>query len=322
MLFAEKIGRLRIVQNGAAAPTVVSGLPPVSRTGQGGLLDVAIHPAFAHNGWIYISYADPGPNQSSMTAVVRGRLAGGYWTDEQHVFRASTSHYRMSPIHYGSRFVFDEQGYLFVTIGDRGFSQDAQDLSRPNGKVHRIHDDGRSPVDNPFVASYGAIPTIWSCGHRNPQGLALNPATGDLWESEHGPRGGDELNVIRRGINYGWPLVSSGTHYDGTPIGSAARLNGTEAPVYSWTPSITVSAIAFYDGVRFQKWKGHLFVGSLLQQELRRLVVDQGAVLSEEVILRGAGRVRDVVSSQDGYLYLVLNNPDRIVRLSPVDVSQ
>ncbi len=315
MLVTEKDGALRIVDNGRlSAP--VSGVPAVWSRGQGGLLDVGVHPDYASNGWIYLSYSDPGPDDSAMTAVVRGKLRDGAFVEQQTIFKAPTELYRKGTVHFGSRFVF-ENGYLFFSIGERGQMQDAQDLSRPNGKVHRIHDDGRVPDDNPFVGRDAALPTIWSYGHRNPQGLDVDPVTGGLYDVEHGPRGGDELNLVLKGRNYGWPVITYGMNYDGTPITDKTAQEGMEQPVTYWVPSIAVSSIAFYTGDRFPQWKNNLFVGSLAQQELRRLELKDGAVTHQEVLFKGVGRLRDIIVGPDGALYIAFNEPDRIARVVP-----
>jgi glucose/arabinose dehydrogenase len=284
----------------------------------GGLMDVALHPDFAKNGWIYLSYSDPGVTKgASMTAIVRGRVHGSKWVDQETLYKAPPELYWDDNTHFGSRFLFDREGHLFYSIGDRGHQDDAQDLSLPNGKIHRIHDDGRIPKDNPFVGRPGALPSIWSYGNRNPQGLAWHPVTGELWSSEHGPRGGDELNRIEPGRNYGWPVITYGMNYDGTPITDKTEQDGMEQPVMQWTPSIAVCAIVFYTGDRFPGWKTDLFVTALGGQALRRLVIEGKRVVHEEVLFKGLGRVRDVVNGPDGTLYVVLNDPGRIVRMVP-----
>ena len=317
MLVTEKPGRLRVVENGRLLPSPVKGVPAVWAEGQGDLLDVAVHPDYATNGWIYLSYSDPGENNSAMTAIVRGKLRDGALVDQATVFRVPSGLYRTGDVHFGSRFVFDGKGHLFFTIGERGQQKDAQDLTRPNGKVHRIHDDGRVPQDNPFVGRKGAFPTIWSYGHRNPQGLAKHPTTGDLWDAEHGPRGGDELNVVLPGKNYGWPVITYGMNYDGTPMTNLTAKAGMEQPVTYWTPSIAVCAIDFYTGDRFPRWKNHLFLGALAQQELRRIEIKGRSVTHQEVLFKNIGRVRDVVNGPDGYIYVAFNDPGRVARLVP-----
>jgi aldose sugar dehydrogenase len=317
MLVTEKPGRLRIVEKGRLLPEAVAGVPPVWSQGQGGLLDVAVHPDYATNGWIYLSFSDPGEGGSAMTKVIRGRLREGRLVDQQTLFEAPKALYRRGGAHFGSRFVFDGKGHLFFSIGERGQKDDAQDLSRPNGKVHRIHDDGRVPEDNPFAKQAGAMPTIWSYGHRNPQGLAQHPVTGELYDAEHGPRGGDELNLVLPGRNYGWPIITYGMNYDGSPITALTAKEGMEQPVTHWTPSIAVCAIDFYTGDRFPRWKNHLLVSSLAAEELRRVVIEGGKATKQEVLFKGIGRVRDVVSGPDGFVYVAFNGPDRVARLVP-----
>ncbi len=318
MLVSEKPGRLRIVLNGKLLPEPVAGVPRVWSEGQGGLMDVAPHPDYATNGWIYLSYSDPGPHGSAMTRVVRGRLKGGALVDQEVLFAPPVELYRKGPVHFGSRFVFDGKGYLFFTIGERGEKDDAQDLTRPNGKVHRIRADGRVPEDNPFLKTAGALPTIWSFGHRNPQGLAQHPVTGELWDVEHGPRGGDELNLVKPGHNYGWPIITYGMNYDGTPITHLTAQEGLDQPVLHWTPSIAVCAMDFYSGDRFPRWKNDLLVSSLAAEDLRRLRIEGGRVTKQEVLFKGIGRIRDVVVGPDGLVYVALNVPDRVARLVPV----
>jgi glucose/arabinose dehydrogenase len=317
LLVTEKPGRLRLIENGTLAPEPVGGVPAVWSKGQGGLLDVAVHPDYASNGWIYLSYSDPGPDDSAMTAVVRGKLKDGQFVEQQTLFKAPVELYRKGQVHFGSRFVFDK-GYLYFSIGERGHKDDAQDLGRPNGKIHRIFDDGRVPDDNPFAGKAGALPTIWSYGHRNPQGLDTDPATGALYGAEHGPRGGDELNLVEKGKNYGWPVITYGMNYDGTPITNLTAKDGMEQPVTYWVPSIAVSSIAFYTGSKFPQWKGHLFLGALAGEELRRLVVENGRVTHQEVLFKGGGRVRDVVNGADGYIYVTFDG-GRVARLVPAE---
>jgi aldose sugar dehydrogenase len=315
MLVAEKEGTLRYVDNGTVSEPI-SGIPAVWAKGQGGLMDVAPHPDYASNGWLYLSYSDPGEGDSAMTAVVRGKLRDGAFVDQQELFKVPQALYRTGNVHFGSRFVFDN-GYLFFSIGERGQMQDAQDLSRPNGKVHRIHDDGRVPQDNPFVGRADAMATIWTYGNRNPQGLAKHPVTGELFGVEHGPRGGDELNHLRKGLNYGWPVITYGMNYNGTPMTDKTHQEGMEQPVIHWTPSIAVSSTNFYTGDRFPEWKHDLFVASLAQQELRRLEMKGTEVTHQEVLFRGVGRLRDIIEGPDGHLYIAFNNPDRIARIVP-----
>ncbi len=320
MLVTERAGRLRIVANGKLLPEPVRGTPAVWAQGQGGLMAVAVHPDYAakDNGWIYLAFSDPGPDGTALTAIVRGRLRDGQWVDQQDVFRAPVALYKKGGVHFGCRLVLAD-GYLFFTIGERGASDNAQDRTRPNGKVHRVHDDGRVPADNPFAKIPGAFPTLWTYGNRNPQGLAREPATGALWETEHGPRGGDELNLIRPGVNYGWPLITHGMNYNGTPMAVPTAKAGLEQSVVHWTPSIAVGDMAFYDGARFPRWRGNLFVTALAAEELRRLVITGGKVTHQEILFKGIGRVRAVTCGPDGYIYIGLEGPGRVVRLVPVE---
>lgn len=321
MLVTELPGRLRIVDHSQLLTNAVTGTPKVRAQGQGGLMDVVVHPGYQTNGWIYLSYSEAAKldgKDVGMTVVARGRLKDNQWVDEQTLFRAPPETYLPTAHHYGSRLVLDGKGYLYFTIGERGYMEMAQLVTKPNGKVHRIFEDGRIPADNPFVGQSNAIPSIWSYGHRNPQGLVQNPATGEIWETEHGPRGGDELNLIQRGGNYGWPVITYGMDYNGTPISALTAKEGMEQPITHWTPSIAVCGMDFYFGKAFPRWNGNLFVTALAQQELRRLVLDGHRVVSQEVLFKNIGRVRDVCSGPDGLLYVALNGPNKIIRLEPV----
>ncbi|AOS43849.1 Soluble aldose sugar dehydrogenase YliI precursor [Lacunisphaera limnophila] len=324
VLVTEKTGRLRVIEGGRLLPQAIKGTPAVRDDGQGGLLEVAVHPDYATNGWIYLAYSDPAKNAAgkevSLTMLVRGRIKAGAWVDEEKIWQAPIEFYHPGGgVHYGCRIAFDGQGYLYFSHGERGRGPEAQEIRRPNGKIHRIHDDGRIPADNPFVNTPGAFPTIWTYGNRNPQGLDFDPRTGILWETEHGPRGGDELNIVRRGANYGWNTITFGMNYDGSPITAETAREGMEQPVTYWVPSIAVCGIDFYEGTLFPKWTGNLFVSSLAQQELRRLVIDGDKVVSQEVILKGIGRLRDVQCAPDGSIYVAVNDPGAIIRLVPAN---
>jgi aldose sugar dehydrogenase len=323
MLVTEKPGGLRLIDaQGRLHARPIQGTPQVDSGGQGGMMEVQLHPNFRDNGWIYLGFSHPARNaagdQVSMTKIVRGRIKDHAWVDEQTIFEAPRDLYRpQGGVHFGCRIAFDRDGYVYFTIGDRGAGPHAQDLSRPNGKVHRLHDDGRVPADNPFAKRAGALPSIWTYGNRNPQGLAVDPRTGKLWSTEHGPRGGDELNLIRPGLNYGWPEVTYGMNYDGTPITSVTARPDVEPPVINWTPSIAVCGIDFYTGNAFPGWQGNLLVSALAQQEVRRVVIEGDRATHQEVIFKDFGRVRHVAMGPDGYVYLALNSPDMIVRLVP-----
>lgn len=322
VLVTERPGRLRIIDHGKLMPEPVRGIPAVYG-GEGGLLDVVLHPNYSRpgNDWIYLSYGDKSPGGLAMAAVIRGRLRDGAFVDQQQIFKADGSLYRAGGLRFGSRLLFDREGHLFFSVGDRGCPGDEQDLSQPNGKVHRVNDDGSIPKDNPFVHRAGALPSIWTYGNRNAQGLTFSPVTGALWESEHGPRGGDELNILHPGHNYGWPVITYGINYDGTPITNHLTHNGMDQPITYWVPSIAASPLTFYTGDRLPQWKDNLFLGALQAQELRRLEVAGDKVVHQEVLFKGIGRVRDIVNGPDGYLYVVFNAPDRIERIVPAEAS-
>ena len=325
MLVTERPGRLRIVRNGVLLPDSVPGVPAVLARGQGGLLEVAPHPDFATNRLIYLTFSKPiGDGERATTAVVRGRFENDRLTGVQEIFEADSR----GNGHYGSRLAFDGNGFLCITVGDRQApprgnleTHPAQDRSNHHGTINRLHDDGRVPADNPFVNEAGVRPEIWSYGHRNPQGLAIHPETGDVWANEHGPQGGDELNLIQRGANYGWPVVGYGVNYgSGTAIHSGTRREGMEPPVHFWVPSIATSGLLIYTGDRFPQWRGNLFVGGLAGQQLARLTMDGRRVMSEETLVRGLGRIRDVRQGPDGFIYLVIDGEGQrpsVVRLEP-----
>lgn len=314
-LITEKAGALRIFKDGKLSDPI-TGIPDVWNHGQGGLLEVALHPEYADNGWVYLGFSASYDGKTGNTKIVRGRIDNGRWVDEETVFQVPPEFNTNRGAHFGTRFVFQD-GYLYFSIGDRGIPSEAQHLSLPNGKIHRMHDDGRIPEDNPFTDKPGAFPSIWSYGNRNAQGLARHPVTGALWESEHGPRGGDEINIIEAGRNYGWPVITYGMNYSGTPITDKTHAPGMEQPELHWTPSIAVCGIDFYTGDAFPGWKNNLFAGGLASQELHRLVIADDAIVKDEIVLKGLGRVRDVANGPDGLLYLVLNRPDKIIRLEP-----
>lgn len=312
-----KGGQLLLFREGGPGAHI-EGVPPVWGGGQGGLLAVKPHPQYAKNGWVYLSFSDPGAgNTTAMTRIVRGRLAGLRWVDQQDVYRSEERFYTSNYAHFGSRFAFHD-GYIFFSVGERQNPDKAPDLAFPYGKIHRLHDDGRIPKDNPFVGRADALPSIWSSGHRNPQGMTRHPRTGEIWSAEHGPKGGDELNLIRRAADYGWPRVSFGTHYDGNPVGPSPYLEGIEPPVHHWTPSIAVSQIEFYFGDRFPKWNGQLLVASLGFQELRLVQLRDNRVMNDRLLFKGHGRIRDVVVGPDGYPYVVLSrHSGAIYRMRP-----
>ncbi|MBC6411840.1 MAG: PQQ-dependent sugar dehydrogenase, partial [Hyphomonadaceae bacterium] len=280
-------------------------------------MDVALDPDYPDNKWVYLSFSHPleGSSGPSMTKIVRGRIVNGAWISGQTLFQADSEDYVDTGFHYGSRITFDDAGRLYFSIGDRGLKEQAQDLSLPNGKVHRINRDGSIPEDNPFVGQENAAPTIYSYGNRNPQGLIWHPASGELWSTEHGPRGGDELNLIESGKNYGWPDISYGINYNGTILTEYTALPGMEQPASHWTPSIAVCGLDVYTGDMFPEWKGRLLVGSLAYESLRLVEVKDGKYLGESEILKAEGRIRDVTTGPDGAIYVAL--PDSIIRMTP-----
>jgi len=326
MLITEKPGRLRIVRDGNLLDDPVAGLPPIHAEGQGGLLDVVPHPDYAENGWLYLSYSKPLEGGESTTAVIRGRLDGDRLVDVEELFEADSR----GRGHYGSRLAFDGEGHLFITIGDRQVTpagdleaHPAQDLSDHHGVVVRLNEDGSVPSDNPYVGQDGAKPEIWSYGHRNAQGLVVDPENGNVWITEHGPQGGDELNLLAPGVNYGWPVIGYGVNYrSGSAIHGATHRDGMEQPKKVWVPSTGVSGLALYQGDAFPNWRGHLLAGGLSGQRIDLLELDGTEVIREEVLVRGIGRVRDVRIGPDGYVYIALDDRDgeetAIVRLEPV----
>jgi len=317
-LVTEKPGRLRIIKNGKLLDNPVKGIPEVLDKGQGGLLDVAVDPDYEMNGWVYLSFSHE-VNGDAMTKLVRGKISDNTWTDEQVLFEAPHDLYIGTRHHYGSRTVFDNDGHLYFSIGERGQRDQAQNLFRPNGKIHRINRDGSIPEDNPFIGVENSIKSIFCYGNRNPQGLAIHPVTGELWATEHGQKGGDELNIIRSGNNYGWDVITYGRNYDGTVSTEHKKMDGMEIPILYWTPSIAVCGLDFYTGDLFSEWKNDLLVGALKYEELRLLDIEDNRVIHQEVILKNQGRVRDVSTGPDGAIYVVLNEPGKILRLTPND---
>ncbi|TAK50778.1 MAG: PQQ-dependent sugar dehydrogenase [Gammaproteobacteria bacterium] len=322
MLVTERPGRLRLVAADGSLSAPLAGVPEVVARGQGGLLDVTLDPAFAENGRIYFAYAEPRGGDTNATAVARARLSAGRLDELTVIFRQQPA--VDSAAHFGSRLVFAGDGRLFVTLGERsarGFRERAQDLDNHFGKVVRIEGDGTVPADNPFVDRPEALPEIWSYGHRNVQGAALHPLTGELWTTEHGPRGGDELNITRPGRNYGWPVITYGREYTGLPLGEGSAKPGLEQPLHYWVPSIGSCGLAFYTADRIPGWQGSVFVGGLKDRLLVRLELDaSGQVLREERLFAELEeRIRDVRQGPDGLLYLLTDSPQgRILRVEPL----
>jgi glucose/arabinose dehydrogenase len=325
MLVTERPGRLRVVDgDGKLDPNPVDGLPRVDAHGQGGLLDVVLHPKYGENGWIYWTYVQRDDSGNNGTEVARGRLAGGpgAWrmSDVQVLFRMAPK--SGAGFHFGSRLVFDRDGLLYVTLGDRGEMARAQKLDDHAGKILRLTDDGKPAPGNPFTGNAKAKPEIYALGNRNVQGAALHPKTGLLWANEHGPQGGDELNVIKAGVNYGWPVITYGVNYvTGTKIGEGTEKSGMAQPVKYWVPSPALSGMAFYDGDKFPRWRGDALIGALRGQSLIRVRLDGEKFVADEFMLQGAlPRVRDVRVGPDGYVYLLTDLPNGgILRLEPAN---
>lgn len=336
MLITEKPGRLRMVRDGQLLPEAIPGTPEVLYKGQGGLFEVVPHPDFNENQWVYLTFAKPNANEvddGSTTAIARGRLQGDRLTNVVELFAAQASGFG----HYGGKLVFDGEGHMFLTLGDRQdfsfgdrealMAHSAQDRSNHKGVIVRLNDDGTVPDDNPFVGVDGVLPEIWSYGHRSPQGLAIHPITGDLWESEHGPQGGDEINLIEPGNNYGWPVVGRGVNYGafGRPIHVGISEEGMTSPTNFWVPSIATSGLMIYSGDKFPMWVGDIFSGALAGEQLARVHLDNDyrSVVLEETLAYDMGRIRDVRQGPEGFIYLAISDrqggPSPIVRLEPAD---
>jgi glucose/arabinose dehydrogenase len=338
-LITERPGRLRIVRNGKLLPNPVEGVPPVVQSSQGGLLEVAVHPNFATNRLLYITYSkqvgdappagskDPVP---ATTALIRARFENDRLTNVQQLFQSVSK----GRGHFGGKIAFDKNGYVFLSLGDRQVPPEgdldkhpAQDLTNHHGKMIRLHDDGRVPADNPFVKQADALPETWSYGHRNIQGLAIHPETGEVWANEHGPQGGDELNLIRPGLNYGWPVIGFGVNYNtGLAIHSGTHRKGMEQPRQLWVPSIGISGLMIYTGDKFPQWRGNFFMSGMVGQQLVRLTHDpKRGFINRELLATDLGRIRDTRQGLDGFIYLVIDDrdgkPTPVLRLEPVERS-
>lgn len=317
MLVAERSGQLYLHQEGQPLDTV-AGVPEVYLKNQAGLFDLELHPDYDQNGWIYFTYSTTygaPKEEGGATVLARARLEEKQLVDQEILFESKPK--TDNGVHFGGRIEFDNEGYVFFSVGEGGDQENAQKLDNSRGKIFRLHDDGRVPEDNPFVDSAGAIGAIWSYGNRNPQGLALHPTTGELWAHEHGPQGGDEINIIQKGANYGWPRVTYGIDYDGTIISDDTALEGMQSPYFYWLPSIAPCGMDFVTGDQFPAWRGDLLVGSLKFQYLERLDLEGSRIIHREKLLEGVGRVRNVRQGPDGYIYLALEGKGIIVKLVP-----
>lgn len=317
MLVTERSGTLYLLSNDKLTP--IDGIPEVFVFGQGGLLDIELHPNYKSNGWIYITYSKPAPNperDGGNTALIRAKLDGNKLTNVEELYAGYPATRRGQ--HFGSRIEFDRNGYLYFTIGERGRKENAQTLENSNGKLHRINDDGSIPKDNPFYNVDGADKTIFNYGHRNQQGLAMHPETGVIWSHEHGPRGGDEINIEKPGANYGWPEITYGINYNGTIITEDTAKAGMEQPVYYYVPSIAPSGMDFVEGNKYPNWKGNVLIGSLRFRYLERVVLENNKAVHREKLLEDIGRVRDVKIGPDKLIYVSVEGLG-VIRLMPVD---
>ncbi|MCD2258768.1 PQQ-dependent sugar dehydrogenase [Psychroserpens luteolus] len=306
MLINEKAGQIIHFKNGKK--TTIKNVPQVYNRGQGGLLDIKLHPKYESNGWIYITYASSeGTDRGGNTALMRAQLKDNALINKEVLYKASPNTTRGQ--HFGSRIVFDDSGYIYFTIGERGNRDvNPQDITRDGGKVYRLHDDGSIPDDNPFINHQNAKTAIYSYGHRNPQGMVIHPETREIWTHEHGPKGGDEINIVHAGKNYGWPVITYGVNYSGTRITKETERKGMEQPLHYWTPSIAPSGMEFISSDKYKGWKGNLLVGSLKFQYLDNCYIKDGKVIKEERLLDGLGRVRSINQGPDGYIYVGIEN--------------
>lgn len=314
LLVTERDGEIRIIRNGKLLENKVTGVPEVYATGQGGLFEIQLHPDYEKNGWLYISYAAPG-NGGGNTAIMRAKLGGFNLINKEVIFQAQP--FLSGGNHFGGRMEFDRDGYLYFSVGERGRQDNAQTLKNHCGKIFRLKEDGSIPDDNPFVGTNGAMPEIYTYGNRNPQGMAIHPETGKIWTHEHGPMGGDEINVIESGSNYGWPEATYGKNYNGTTITEFTSKTGMADPLHYWDPSIAPCGMSFVTSDKFSAWNGNLLVGSLKFRYVARLELDGEKVVHEEKLLEGLGRVRAIAQGPDGYIYVSTEGPGMVVRIVP-----
>ena len=323
LLVSERKGQLRWIKNGKLDPNPIAGTPtPHTGSTTGGFMDIALDPGYTQNGWVYLSYshtdgASDDEQAAALTKIVRGKIDGHRWHSQETLFEAAPELRPVGGNRWGCRFLFDEAGHLYFTIGDMAQADDSQDPGKPTGKVFRIWPNGSIPKDNPFVNTSGALPAVFSIGNRNTQGLAIHPETGEIWSTDHGPMGGDEINILFKGANYGWPVITYGVDYSGEIVSELTQKAGMEQPVKYWTPSPAICDAEFCTSPLFPQWKNRLLVAALALEELKLLTLSDRRVVREELILKNIGRVREVKFGPDGKLYVVLNNPDKILRISP-----
>lgn len=318
MLVNERKGEILVFQGDTYTGEKLSGFPMTYVRGQSGLLDIQLHPKYEENGWIYVTYAKPGENGGS-TTLIRFKLDGNQITNLEELYQ--TQPITNSGVHFGSRIVFDSEGYIYFSTGDRGRKENSQDLSNDMGKIHRLHDDGRIPADNPFVNQTGANPSIWSYGHRNVQGMVYDKENKRIYSTEHGPRGGDELNLVEKGRNYGWPVITYGIDYSGEIISDLTHKEGMEQPVHYWTPSIATCGLMLYTGDKFPAWKGNIFAGALALTHVARVELTNSRYTHEEKLLERFGRVRQVAQSPDGHIYVLTEGPGQLLKLVPANTQ-
>lgn len=316
LLVTERAGEIWIFTEDRYSGEKLEGFPVTYNRGQSGLLDIQVHPNYHENPWIYATYAKPGTGGGS-TTLIRFRLEGKQIVDLEELYQ--TMPISSTGVHFGSRIIFDRDGYLYFSTGDRGVKDNSQDLSNDMGKIHRLRDDGQIPSDNPFVGVREARPSIWSYGHRNVQGLVYDPENHVIYATEHGPRGGDELNIIEKGKNYGWPVITYGIDYSGAIISDLTHQEGMEQPIHYWTPSIATSGLLLYTGDRFPHWKGNLFSGALALTHVARIELTEGQYHHEEKLMDQIGRVRHVAQSPDGYIYVLTEGPGQLLKLVPAE---
>ncbi|GAA4324683.1 PQQ-dependent sugar dehydrogenase [Mucilaginibacter gynuensis] len=315
LLVTERAGEILVFKDDKFTGQKLSGVPAVFNHGQGGLMDIKLHPDYKKNGWIYITFSKPVGDGLASTAVIRFKLKGNEIVDKEDIFEAKPA--LKADFHFGSRVVFDKDKYLFISVGERGTQPKVQELDNDHGKIHRVFDDGKVPEDNPFVSQAGAHGSIWTYGHRNPQGMVYDAVNDRIWEDEHGPKGGDELNLIEKGKNYGWPKTSYGINYDGTILTPNKELPGIENPKHYWVPSIATCGLSIVTSDKYPGWKGNLLLGALAAMHLNRISLNGTEFKSEDRMFQGQGRFRYAAESPDGYIYAITEGPGTLVKLIP-----
>ncbi len=314
LLVTERSGEILVFKDDKLSGEKLAGVPEVYSQGQGGLLDIKLHPKYSENGWIYITYSKPGKGGGS-TTLMRAKLQDNQLVNQEELYQ--TTPIVDSKVHFGSRIVFDKDNYVYFSSGERGTKENAQTLTNDHGKIHRLNDDGSIPKDNPFVNTPNARPSIWSYGHRNPQGLIYDAKNDLIWETEHGPKGGDELNIVEKGKNYGWPVITYGIDYNDSLISDISEKEGMEQPVHYWKPSIGTCGLAIVTSDKYPGWKDNLMAGGLAKQYVARVETADKKFVNEEKLLEKLGRIRQIGQSPDGYIYVITEGPGLLVKLMP-----